>query len=87
MKRNESNQDRGIRAVVGIIALLIGLFAVGGFLRALLIIVGPVWVPKVQDLEPTTMVWLERAESLAVAACLPLALQVIGVFAMIRGLG
>ena len=40
MKRNESNQDRGIRAVVGIIALLIGLFAVGGFLRALLIIVG-----------------------------------------------
>lgn len=44
MKRNESNQDRGIRAVVGIIALLIGLFAVDGFLRALLIIVGLVLV-------------------------------------------
>ena len=44
MKRNESNQDRGIRAVVGIIALLIGLFAVAGFLRALLIIVGLVLV-------------------------------------------
>ena len=44
MKRNESNQDRGIRAVVGIIALLMGLFAVGGFLRALLIIVGLVLV-------------------------------------------
>lgn len=44
MKRNASNQDRGIRAVVGIIALLIGLFAVGGFLRALLIIVGLVLV-------------------------------------------
>lgn len=44
MKRNESNQDRGIRAVVGIIALLIGLFAVGGFLRALLIIAGLVLV-------------------------------------------
>lgn len=44
MKGNESNQDRGIRAVVGIIALLIGLFAVGGFLRALLIIVGLVLV-------------------------------------------
>lgn len=44
MTRNESNQDRGIRAVVGIIALLIGLFAVGGFLRALLIIVGLVLV-------------------------------------------
>lgn len=44
MKRNESNQDRGIRAVVGIIALLIGLFAVGGFPRALLIIVGLVLV-------------------------------------------
>lgn len=44
MKRNESNQDRGIRAVVGIIALLSGLFAVGGFLRALLIIVGLVLV-------------------------------------------
>lgn len=40
MKRNESNQDRGIRAVVGLIALLVGLFAAGGFLRALLIIVG-----------------------------------------------
>lgn len=47
----------------------------------------PVWAPKVRNLEPTTMVWLERLESLAVAACLPLALQVIGVFAMIRGLG
>lgn len=44
MKRNESNQDRGIRAVVGITALLIGLFAVGGFLRALLIIAGLVLV-------------------------------------------
>lgn len=44
MKRNESNQDRGTRAVVGIIALLIGLFAVGGFFRALLIIVGLVLV-------------------------------------------
>ena len=44
MKRNESNQDRGIRAVLGIIALLVGLFAAGGFLRALLIIVGLVLV-------------------------------------------
>ena len=44
MKRNESNQDRGIRAVVGIIALLVGLFAGGGFLRALLTIVGLVLV-------------------------------------------
>lgn len=44
MKRNESNQDRGIRAVVGIIALLVGLFAAGGFFRALLIIVGLVLV-------------------------------------------
>ena len=47
----------------------------------------PLWVPRIRDIEPTTMVWLERAESLAVAACLPLALQVMGVFAMIRGLG
>ena len=44
MNRNESNQDRGIRAVVGIIALLVGLFAGGGFLRALLTIVGLVLV-------------------------------------------
>lgn len=44
MKRNESNQDRGIRAVLGIIALLVGLSAAGGFLRALLIIVGLVLV-------------------------------------------
>lgn len=47
----------------------------------------PLWVPRIRNIEPTTMVWLERAESLAVAACLPLALQVMGVFAMIRGLG
>ena len=44
MKRNESNQDRGIRAVLGIIALFVGLLAAGGFLRALLIIVGLVLV-------------------------------------------
>ena len=44
MKRNESTQDRGIRAVLGIIALLVGLLAAGGFLRALLIIVGLVLV-------------------------------------------
>lgn len=36
---------------------------------------------------PTTMVWVERAEALCVAASLPLALQVLGVFSMLRGLG
>ena len=38
-------------------------------------------------LEPTTIVWFERAEALALAACLPLAAHLAGLFDLIRGLG
>ena len=47
----------------------------------------PVWAPKVPDLEPTAVVWWERAESLALAASLPLAAHLAGLFLLIRGLG
>ncbi|WP_164546400.1 type VII secretion integral membrane protein EccD [Corynebacterium hylobatis] len=47
----------------------------------------PVWAPRVPDLEPTALVWWERAESLALAASLPLAAHLAGLFVLIRGLG
>lgn len=47
----------------------------------------PVWAPKAPDLEPTAVVWWERAESLALAASLPLAAHLAGLFLLIRGLG
>ncbi|HHU68445.1 MAG TPA: hypothetical protein GXZ33_11505 [Corynebacterium sp.] len=47
----------------------------------------PLWVPRVPEVEPTTVVWWERAESLALAASLPLAAHLAGLFVLIRGLG
>lgn len=47
----------------------------------------PLWAPKVDGLEPTTIAWFERIESLAIAASLPLAAHLAGVFVLIRGLG
>ncbi|QGU03779.1 type VII secretion integral membrane protein EccD [Corynebacterium comes] len=47
----------------------------------------PVWASRVRDLEPTAVVWWERAESLSLAACLPLAAHLAGLFLLIRGLG
>lgn len=47
----------------------------------------PLWVRRMPRLEPTTVIWFERAEALAVAASLPLALHIAGLFALIRGLG
>ena len=47
----------------------------------------PVWAGKLQQIEPTTIVWFERAEALALAACLPLAAHLAGLFEFIRGLG
>ena len=46
----------------------------------------PLWAPKVAGLEPTTIAWFERIESLAIAASLPLAAHLAGVFVLIRGL-
>ena len=47
----------------------------------------PVWAGKLRQIEPTTIVWFERAEALALAACLPLSAHVAGLFELIRGLG
>lgn len=44
------------------------------------------WISTVPKLEPTTIVWLERLESLCLAASLPLALHLLDVFGMLRGL-
>lgn len=46
----------------------------------------PLWSPYVSGLEPTTVVWLERAEQAAIIAAIPLAMQVAGIFLLIRGL-
>lgn len=47
----------------------------------------PLWASKVALAAPTTIAWCERAETLAIAACLPLAAHVAGIFLLIRGLG
>ena len=47
----------------------------------------PLWASKVAGLEPTTIAWFERIESLAIAASLPLAAHLTGVFMLIRGIG
>lgn len=44
------------------------------------------WAPRVPDLEPTTVVWFERAEIAATIAVIPLAVHLTGLFDMIRGL-
>ncbi|MDO5512750.1 type VII secretion integral membrane protein EccD [Corynebacterium sp.] len=47
----------------------------------------PLWADRVPRLEPTAVVWWERAESLSLAATLPLAAHLAGMFVLIRGLG
>lgn len=47
----------------------------------------PLWAERVPELAPTTVVWWERLEMLAVAAALPLAAHLVGLFALIRGMG
>ena len=44
------------------------------------------WVPRIPDLEPTTVVWFERAEAVALIASLPVAVHVAGMFTLARGL-
>lgn len=61
--------------LLGLAALLIGMCATTLF-----------WSKRVPDLEPTTVMWLERAEALAIIAVLPLAVHLTGAFDMIRGL-
>lgn len=58
-----------------------------GILVALVAIAAPLWAGRVSQLEPTTVVWFERAEQAAIIAVIPLAIHVAGIFALIRGLG
>ena len=44
------------------------------------------WAKRVPDLEPTTVVWFERAEIAAIIAVIPLAVHLTGLFDLIRGL-
>ncbi|WP_245802158.1 type VII secretion integral membrane protein EccD [Corynebacterium pacaense] len=46
----------------------------------------PAWMPLMPTLQPTTLVWLERLESLCMAAALPLALHLLNIFGLLRGL-
>lgn len=55
-------------------------------LVALVCSTAAVWAPKVPELEPTTLVWLERAEAAAIIAVIPLAVFLTGAFDAIRGL-
>ncbi|GAB2501231.1 hypothetical protein CATRI_02255 [Corynebacterium atrinae] len=80
---------------VGLAALVGACLAVSSYPLQIAIALGlvaaalsaPLWAAKVSELEPTTVVWWERAESLAVAASLPLAAHLAGLFLLIRGLG
>ncbi|MEH0146590.1 type VII secretion integral membrane protein EccD [Corynebacterium sp. Q4381] len=46
----------------------------------------PLWAPHLPELEPTTVAWFERAEAAAIIALIPVAVQMTGLFALIRGL-
>ncbi|AJE32257.1 hypothetical protein B842_02020 [Corynebacterium humireducens NBRC 106098 = DSM 45392] len=82
---------------VGFVACLAGVWAatdpghpaqwVPALACAATALTAPLWVPRVPEVEPTTVVWWEHAESLALAASLPLAAHLAGFFVLIRGLG
>ncbi len=59
-------------------ALILGILIAGVTLSL------AVWIPRIPAPEPTTIVWLERVESICVAAILPLALHLLDVFGMLR---
>ena len=44
------------------------------------------WAGVLDRLSPTTIAWLERLETLALVACIPLALHLAGVFEMLRSM-
>lgn len=50
------------------------------------LLTSPAWAHRLTTLEPTTVVWIERAELLCIAACLPLALHLVGLFSLLRGI-
>ena len=44
------------------------------------------WARRVPELEPTTLVWIERAEAAAIIGVIPVAVYLTGIFDLIRGL-
>ena len=60
--------------------------SIAAFLVSATVFTAPGWAKHLTNLEPTTVVWVERAELLSIAACLPLALHLVGIFSLLRGI-
>lgn len=60
--------------------------SITAFLVSATVFTAPGWAKHLTNLEPTTVVWVERAELLSIAACLPLALHLVGIFSLLRGI-
>ena len=64
-------------------------FSLSAFIMVALVVLALIsvalWFSRIPLLEPTTIVWLERLESLCIAASLPLALHLLNVFGILRG--
>lgn len=58
-----------------------------GVLAALALVSIPLWSSRLKEITPTTQMWLERAETLCIAALIPLSAQLAGLFHLIRSLG
>ncbi|AZA09950.1 type VII secretion integral membrane protein EccD [Corynebacterium pseudopelargi] len=43
------------------------------------------WSPRLRNLAPTTVVWIERLEAASVCLAIPLTLQILGLFSLLRG--
>ncbi|QPK79587.1 type VII secretion integral membrane protein EccD [Corynebacterium lizhenjunii] len=78
-------------AVLGLVLIALRhehwIFSAIAGVALLLALTACLWAPRVARLEPTTVVWLERAEAMSIVALTPLALHLAGVFMLIRGLG
>ena len=45
-----------------------------------------VWARRIPELEPTTLVWIERAEAAAIIGVIPVAVYLTGIYDLLRGL-
>ncbi|MBV7292693.1 type VII secretion integral membrane protein EccD [Corynebacterium sp. TAE3-ERU16] len=72
--------------LAGIRSDSVGVVAVSS-VTAVAVLTAPWWGRCVAEFRPVAVNWMERLETLAVAAALPLAAHILGVFALIRGLG
>ncbi|AKK10408.1 type VII secretion integral membrane protein EccD [Corynebacterium uterequi] len=74
-------------ALVAAVVAAAGHSWVLGAIVAAATVTAPLWAGRVSRIEPTSAIWWERAELVAVVAVLPLAGWVSGLLAAIRGLG